>query len=91
MIDNSFVKSDNHIHETLVFNARNQPEDPAVQLIVNIFKNKTATVKAFMPDYPAEQNFYWLRDKNRQLSEDVHKHINETIASRGATVTYCGF
>lgn len=90
MINNDFVRCEPDIEETAVFNAKIEGE-PTVQAVVNILKDKRATVRFFLPHYPSEQNFSWLKEKHPDEAAKVTKRLNEFIKERGAIVTYYGF
>lgn len=90
MINNQFIAAPTEVKETAIFNA-NEPGEPTVQYIVNILADNRATVKIFLPDYPAEQSFYHLRDKYKDKAKQIMDEIRKFVADRGAVITYAGF
>ena len=90
IINNEHLKGTDEIEETIIYNT-SKGDTPQVQVIINIFKNKRATIKGFMPRYPAEQSFYWLIDKIKVESDIIMKAIHAELESRGVTADYIGF
>lgn len=90
MINNDLVKTELDIVETVIFNGKLKDE-PSVQLVVNIFDDKTATCRVFMPKYPAEYSFEWLSQKYPEEIKEAAKKINDFVSSRGAFIKYMGY
>jgi hypothetical protein len=89
-VDNSLCHNDNCITETKIFNV-SVPGEPIVQFVVNIFKDKRATVKLFMPQYPAEHSFTWLRERFGDKAMEINKKVQDYIVKRGAYISYYGY
>ena len=90
MINNDLVTGTPDIIETAVFNAHTDT-GPTVQAVVNILTDKRATVRFFLPKYPTDNNFLWMRRKHPETANKITTAINKYIQERKAEIMYYGF
>jgi hypothetical protein len=91
MKDTEHVKCENDVLETHIFDAKYREDLPTIQFIVNIFKNGTATVKMFLPKYPAEPSLQWIKEAHPEEAKQMTDKINQFIRDKGAKITFYGY